>query len=138
MAYTTSETAAINLAWSRLIDLCEIQMDGEERANRALKLERAQAAPTQKQPVIWARARVLKCWYEGATAPDAPMRELSGLREGVLVARVLGVEHADMMKYAGTGRQERWQRLMDVIEPAVEAYKTSWRRELDAMGKGKS
>jgi hypothetical protein len=134
--YTKQEAASINAAWGALEGLCDMAHGETTELHRALKLEKAQASPVQEQPVIWARARVVKHWHKGATSPDMPVSEACDYRPGVLAALMLGASHASRLEHGSETRGRRHSRAIDKAPAAIEAYEAQWQRALDAIKRG--
>lgn len=133
MTYTRQEHLAINHAYGALEELCDMSHGNLTELRQAHKLERAQASPVCAQPVIWAKARVIKCWHLGAICGDLQVRDVCNYRPGALAALMLGASHAQRLENGSETRGRRHSRALDLAPTAIEAYETEWKRALAAI-----
>lgn len=134
MTYTRNEQAAINAAFAAIEQLCDMSQGDENRLAQALKLERAQASPVQKQPVLWARARVVKYWHKGYTlANSLTLWNVCDNRPGVLGALTLGASHKRRIDAPSDARLRRTMHALRLAPDAIAAYEAEWNRVLDSI-----
>lgn len=93
--FTLAESKAINAAWQEIRELCTRTNWTDSGVWReAEKLARKQAPSGSQQAGTWARAMICKQWLEGLENPDIAVRKIYWIREGALMAFLLGVRHA--------------------------------------------
>lgn len=132
--FTRKEIAVINAAYDAICQVCDVSHADNNADEQAVKLERAQVSPVQDKPVIWARARVVKYWYEGAMSGHVlTAQAICHYRPGVIAAILLGASHADRLEHGSDTRRNRHALAVSRAPDAIAAYEAQSARLMDSL-----